>query len=558
MAREIIDIDLEGDSDGSKNECNKKVAPGDDVNKGQETNNAGKGVETEGPINGKAVDGEVRVEEGQKETVVEDYYELGQDFTAQGVWLKKEDEAGVEKERACASKSDNVADVHNDDLNGDKEAKGDKGHDDFVMDILELTDNENEEAIEARRKVKSFCYNLQEDNAGPSSYHDGGVNAAGPSTPPIAVHDDGDEIQIYEEVENALPNIRLGMTFVSKAQFKAIVDRCNMMQMRDIKWKKNDSKWIRAVCKHAPSCDWKILLSKDAMIDSWMAKTYIYEHTCSEELTSKRCNSTSASKYLVKKMGFASLYLKSNDIFQTIRRNTGLELTRKQCKKVREKIARVFVGNCLMEYSKLWNYATELRRRDPVATILIQAPRSTTDTSPIFMIMYVCFSIMKLGFVTGCRRVMGVDEAFLKEAYKGVLLMPVGRDANDQICPLTWPIVEVEKTKTWRWHKPIFSMLEDLRMMCGRRTIARRTFAKEKFVGDLVLEYGRRLLQVGKETRDARCYGLMALVMRLKKKTREVGNNEASEATKNLNDNNPVSQADDPTSQVANEERRPI
>ncbi|GKU93069.1 hypothetical protein SLEP1_g6702 [Rubroshorea leprosula] len=225
MAGEIIDINLEGDSEGSVNE---------------ETNNVGKGVEIEGPTNGKGVDGEVHVEEGQKESIVEDYYELGQDFTTQVVLLEKEDEAGVEKECASASKSHNVADDHNDDFNGNKKAESDERHDDPIMDILELTDTEDEEAMEAIRKVKCFCYNLQGDNAGSNSYHDGGVNAVGLSTPRATIHDNGDEIQsdaeyryisideddgsdadhafrksatdaVYEEVEDALPDIRLGM-----------------------------------------------------------------------------------------------------------------------------------------------------------------------------------------------------------------------------------------------------------------------------------------------------------------------------------------------------------
>ncbi|GKU90770.1 hypothetical protein SLEP1_g4721 [Rubroshorea leprosula] len=607
MSAEIIDINLEGDSNGNGNEvrflstnillrCVKvmlngwgclvivlvsdECTPGDDANKGQEIDNGSKGVETKGLTHGKGVDGEVRVEESQKESVVEDYYEPGQDFTTKGVWLEKEDEAGVEKEdevgvekeRAVALKSDNVADDHNDDLYGTKRQKVMKG----IMILLWISLS---------------------------------VNAASPSTPLTAIHDNNDEMQsdaeysyisteeddgsdadhasrrrathaVYEEVEDAFLDIRLGMIFVSKAHFKAAVDRCNTMQRRDIKWKKNDNKRIRAVYKYAPSCDWKILLSKDAVTDSWMVKTDIHEHTCGEELTSRRFNSRSASKYLVKKMGFASLYLKANDIFQTIRRNIGLELIGKQCKKAREKIARVFEGNCLMEYSKLWDCAAELRRRDPVATILIQAPRPTTNANPIFMRTYVCFSAMKLGFVAGCRCLIGVDGAFLKGAYKGVLLVAVGRDANDQMYPLAWAAVDVEKIETWRWfseklqsdmqigsgnrftfildqqkrafwkcakatteadfikalgeltnikqraraavlkvhpqfwskaffkedsksyvvdnnmcevfnglivdsrHKAIFSMLEDLRMMCGRRTVARRTFADEKFVGD--------------------------------------------------------------------------
>ncbi|GKV24255.1 hypothetical protein SLEP1_g33887 [Rubroshorea leprosula] len=150
MVGEIIDIDLEGDSDGNGNECSKKVgkvgfldlcfltcylkrdiwcppcvffmAPSDDVNKSQEIDdvgvgfNASKGVETKGLTNGKKVDSEVHLEESQKESIVEDYYEPRQDIIAQGVWLEKEDKACAKKEHVAVSTSHNVADDHNDDL----------------------------------------------------------------------------------------------------------------------------------------------------------------------------------------------------------------------------------------------------------------------------------------------------------------------------------------------------------------------------------------------------------------------------------------------------------
>ncbi|GKV49448.1 hypothetical protein SLEP1_g56199 [Rubroshorea leprosula] len=146
-------------------------------------------------------------------------------------------------------------------------------------------------------------------------------------------------------------------------------------------------------------------------------------------------------------------------------------------------------------------------------------------------------------------------------------------------------------------HKSIFSMLEDLRMMCGRRTIARRTFAEEKFVGDFgpkiwekivvsregskrcrVLwpggagyeveeeDKGKFIVDINRRTCTCKCWNMTGIpckhvvsVIKLRKEKDEhyeAENNEAFEATENLNDNNPVSQVDDPASQVVNEERR--
>ncbi|GKV12293.1 hypothetical protein SLEP1_g23460 [Rubroshorea leprosula] len=331
-----------------------------------------------------------------------------------------------------------------------------------------------------------------------------------------------------------------------------------------------------------------------------------------------------------------------------------------------------------MEYSKLWDYAAELRRRDPATTILIQALRPTTNANLIFMRMYVCFNAMKLGFVAGCRCVIGVDGAFLKGAYKGVLLVAVGRDANDQMYPLAWAIVKVEKTETWRWfleelqsnmqigsgnrftfisdqQKGLLNAIKELFPDAEHRRCARHVYANfrkdnrgkelqrafwkcakattevdfikalgeltnikqrataavlkvhpqfwskaffkedrgllleghadEKFVGDFgpkiwekivasregskrcrVLwpggvgyeveeeDKGKFIVDMNMKTCTYRCWNMTCIPC----KHAEAGNNEAFEATENLNDNNPVSQADDPASQMVNEERRPI
>lgn len=58
---------------------------------------------------------------------------------------------------------------------------------------------------------------------------------------------------------------------------------------------------------------------------------------------------------------------------------------------------------------------------------------------------------MKQGFKAGCRKVIGPDGCFFKGAVKGELLCAIGRDANNQMYPLAWAVVEHETNITWKW-----------------------------------------------------------------------------------------------------------
>jgi len=51
----------------------------------------------------------------------------------------------------------------------------------------------------------------------------------------------------------------------------------------------------------------------------------------------------------------------------------------------------------------------------------------------------------------GCRRVIGIDGCFLKGPLKGELLSAIGRDANNQIYPIAWAVVEYENKDSWNW-----------------------------------------------------------------------------------------------------------
>lgn len=69
----------------------------------------------------------------------------------------------------------------------------------------------------------------------------------------------------------------------------------------------------------------------------------------------------------------------------------------------------------------------------------------------IFQSFYVCFNTLKLGFKAGCRKVIGLDGCFFKGVVKRELLCAIARDANNQMYPVAWAVVEQETNESWKW-----------------------------------------------------------------------------------------------------------
>ena len=99
--------------------------------------------------------------------------------------------------------------------------------------------------------------------------------------------------------------------------------------------------------------------------------------------------------------------------------------------------------NCTRgEYSRVFDYQLELMRSNPGSTVIVKL--DTDEPEPTFQRFYVCLDALKKGFKAGCRRVVGLDGCFFKGATNGELLCAIGRDANGQMYPIAWAVVEKE------------------------------------------------------------------------------------------------------------------
>jgi hypothetical protein len=73
------------------------------------------------------------------------------------------------------------------------------------------------------------------------------------------------------------------------------------------------------------------------------------------------------------------------------------------------------------------------------------------EDKQVFERFYVCFDVLKKGFLAGCRKVIGLDGCWFKGGNNGNLLCAIRRDANNQMYPIAWAAVPIENYDTWYW-----------------------------------------------------------------------------------------------------------
>ena len=150
-------------------------------------------------------------------------------------------------------------------------------------------------------------------------------------------------------------------------------------------------------------------------------------------------------------MIYAHPDIKPTYIQDTIKAQLELEVTRSQCKRAKAIVVKRIEKDVLHEYRKLNDYARALVYTNPGSSVDIEVEQIGQGVPPFFKRMYVCLAAVRDGFLSGCRKYLGVDGCFLKGVVKGMLLTAVGKDPNNQMFPVAWAIVEIESESSWTW-----------------------------------------------------------------------------------------------------------
>jgi len=243
------------------------------------------------------------------------------------------------------------------------------------------------------------------------------------------------------------PIFSLGMKFRSKQQFKKAIIRYGLAERKCIKFVKDEPTRVRAKCewKH---CPWVILLSTNTRTESWQIVTFNEFHTCPPRrdnrlVTARRI----AERY--EKFIMANPTWNYGSMKQTVQEEMFADVNIAKLKRAKAMVMQKVLDSTKGQYQRLYDYQDELLRSNPGSTVIVV--KEPHVEPPTFQRMFICLDALKKGFIAGCRRVVGLDGCFFKGATNGELLCAIGRDANNQMYPIAWAVVEKETNETWDW-----------------------------------------------------------------------------------------------------------
>ena len=93
---------------------------------------------------------------------------------------------------------------------------------------------------------------------------------------------------------------------------------------------------------------------------------------------------------------------------------------------------------------KLRDYTEMIRLNDKGSRVILQTEMEDENAQPKFKRMYIRYNAQKLGFLGGCRPIIGLDGCHLKGRFGGQILSTIARNANDNIFLVAFAVVEQE------------------------------------------------------------------------------------------------------------------
>ena len=97
-----------------------------------------------------------------------------------------------------------------------------------------------------------------------------------------------------------------------------------------------------------------------------------------------------------------------------------------------------------MQYGKFKDYAKMIRLNDKESRVILQTEMKDENAQPKFKRIYIRYNAQNAGFLRGRRPIIGLDGCYLEERFRGQILAATTRDANNNIFPIAFTLVEQE------------------------------------------------------------------------------------------------------------------
>ncbi|XP_023748615.2 protein FAR1-RELATED SEQUENCE 8-like [Lactuca sativa] len=198
------------------------------------------------------------------------------------------------------------------------------------------------------------------------------------------------------------------------------------------------------------NCSWRLYAKRLDPTDEFEIRTFNNVHTCSSlqiHPNHKHANKKVMGTILHEIMGKTrSKVWRPNEISRDLNALLEINVDYKQAWRAKQYAMELLLGSSEECFAKLPIYFHNRKRHNPGTVAYIQ-----TDSEDCFECCFYAIGSTTRAFKRFCRKVIIMDGAHLKGAFKGTILHAVAMDGNNQILPLVHGICKKESGLTWTW-----------------------------------------------------------------------------------------------------------
>ena len=141
-----------------------------------------------------------------------------------------------------------------------------------------------------------------------------------------------------------------------------------------------------------------------------------------------------------------------NGVQHHVRSKIKVDISVSQVYRSKRKAIDLITGDKQLQYRKLKDYAKIIRLNDVGSKVILQTEMKNENSQPKFRRMYIRYNTHKVGFLGGCKPIIGVDRCHLEGRFGRQILAATARDENDNIFSTALVVVEQENKGFWVWY----------------------------------------------------------------------------------------------------------
>ncbi|XP_062103219.1 uncharacterized protein LOC133814247 [Humulus lupulus] len=265
--------------------------------------------------------------------------------------------------------------------------------------------------------------------------------------------------------------IKEGQIFENKQELKMKLNLYTLKKNFEFKVKKFAKNIWCTVCVD-DKCKWRLRATKLVNSNMFEVRKFFGEHTCSLDVRHK--DHRQASPWLIghvirRKFEGDYVNYKPMSIVKDMSLSYGVHMSYAKAWRCREHALAYIRGTPESSFQKLPSFLYMMEQKNPETVTHLQM-----DNEGRFKYCFMSLGVSIMRFKTYIRPVICVDGTFLTTKCGGTLLCAMSQDANKQIYPIAFSVVDSENNDSWLYFllrlKEAIGEVENLVFVSDRHT----------------------------------------------------------------------------------------